>query len=95
MMIEKRPLWLSALLILLVPIMGMGLGVALTLPLQIEQVFSSLIINICFLTAVIILIRILKPSLAELGLQLIPEKSSWGLPSHLLKSHLGWHLSLV
>lgn len=74
MKIEKRPLPVNILLILLVPIVGLALGVVLTSALGVASVYSNLVINGCFLTAVALLITIFKPSRAELGLQVIPAQ---------------------
>jgi membrane protease YdiL (CAAX protease family) len=70
-MMEKRPLWLNTLIILLVPLVGMAAGVALTLLFDLDQTFSNLTINLFFLAAIIGLISLFKPSRIGLGVQVI------------------------
>ena len=74
MTIEKRSVPINILLILLAPIVGMALGVALTSLLGAAPETSNLIVNGCFLLAVALLVAIFKPSSAELGVQLIPAQ---------------------
>ena len=68
----NRPQWLDILLIFITPIMGMALGVAVTVFLKIQQTdYSTLVVNLFFLTACILLYRIFQFSSADLGLKLI------------------------
>lgn len=68
----ERPFWLKSLLILLVPVIGMALGFALTMMLNVSQIeVSNLIINLFLLMACIGLIRAFNFSRADLGLQII------------------------
>ena len=71
---NKRPFPPNAILILLTPVLGLGLGVAITMLLGVEQLYSNLIINLCLLTAVTLLITFLKPSPVDLGVQIIPTQ---------------------
>ena len=75
MNIDKRPLWLGILLILLIPILGMALGVGVMFLLGMNGTdYGNLIINLFFLTGVIVLIRIFKFSAEDLGLKFIQEQ---------------------
>jgi len=72
----KRSPWLEYLWIFLIPIVGMALGVATTFLLPIEQAdYSNLIVNLFFLIACIVLMRIFKFSSADLGLKLIKSQT--------------------
>ena len=74
----KRPLWLQILLLILLPMMGMAIGVAVTLLLNINQTaYSNLVINLFFLGACIGLLRVFTFSRRDLGLQLIKPQMKW------------------
>ncbi|MBI5934836.1 MAG: CPBP family intramembrane metalloprotease [Chloroflexi bacterium] len=75
----KRPLWLDIALMILIPIMGMALGVAVTVLLNFDQenYNSNLVINLFFLTACIGLLCVFKFSRGELGLKIVKEKIRW------------------
>lgn len=65
-------------LLFLVPIVGLALGVAATVLLNIDQTaYSNLVINLFFLGACIGLASYLKLSRQELGLQMLPGKLKW------------------
>ena len=75
MNIDKRPLWLGIILILLIPILGMALGVGVMFLLGMNGTdYGNLIINLFFLIGVIVLIRIFKFSAEDLGLKFIQEQ---------------------
>ncbi|MCP5097644.1 MAG: CPBP family intramembrane metalloprotease, partial [Chloroflexi bacterium] len=76
---------------LLAPVVGMALGVIATLLLDVDQSISNLIINLGFLTAVILLITHFKPSRAELGVQPIPAQ----MRQHIIISLLVLSLYLL
>lgn len=70
----KRAPWLNLALILLLPIAGMALGVAITVLLDLsETAYSNLIVNLLFLAVSVGLWRALKFSRQDLGLQLIKQ----------------------
>ncbi|HSM70830.1 MAG TPA: CPBP family intramembrane glutamic endopeptidase [Anaerolineales bacterium] len=72
---EKRPLWLGILLILLIPILGMALGMGVMFLLGLNGTdYGNLIINLFFLIGVIVLIRFFKYSSEDLGLKVIKEQ---------------------
>lgn len=74
----KRLSWLELLLIFLIPIIGMALGVAVTIVLHLDQTdYDNLIINLFLLTACIVQIRAFKFSTEALGLKVIKEKMNW------------------
>ncbi len=72
----KRPLWLDLLLIVLIPIMGMALGVGGTFLFGINQTDyrSNLVVNLFYLAACIGLIRAYKFSQEDLGLKVAQEQ---------------------
>lgn len=83
--IEKRPLWLQLLLLILLPIIGMVVGVGVTFLLKINQTdYSNLIINLFFLGACIGLLRLFTFSRQELGLQAIKPQMKWHVGISLL-----------
>jgi membrane protease YdiL (CAAX protease family) len=75
----KRPLWLDLLLIVLVPILGMALGVGATFLFGINQTDyrSNLVVNLFFLAACIGFIRAYKFSREDLGLKVVKEQMRW------------------
>lgn len=83
--IAKRPLWLQLLLLILVPMIGLALGVAVTLLFNIgETDYGNLIVNLFFLGACIGLLRIFKFSRQELGLQVIKPQMNWHVSISLI-----------
>lgn len=71
--LKKRPLWRNLLLIFLLPILGLALGVALTIVLKVDRAdYSNLIVNLFFLAACFNLLHIFKFSRSDLGLQIVP-----------------------
>lgn len=75
MNIDKRPLWLGISLMLLVPILGMALGVAIMFLLNLNgSDYGNLIVNLFFLISVIVLIRLFKFSSEDLGVKVIQEQ---------------------
>ena len=72
---EKRPLWLGILLILLIPILGMALGVGVMFLLGLNGTdYGNLVINLFFLIGVIVLIRLFKYSSGDLGLKVVKDQ---------------------
>ena len=66
------PLWVEILLIILIPILGMALGVATMFLLNLNGTdYGNLIINLFFLINVIVLIRLFKFSSEDLGAKVI------------------------
>jgi membrane protease YdiL (CAAX protease family) len=81
----KRPLWLQFLLFILLPIVGLTLGVAVTVLLNIGQTdYGNLVVNLFFLGACIGLLRIFKFSHQELGLQVFKSQMSWHVSISLI-----------
>ncbi|MCP4419107.1 MAG: CPBP family intramembrane metalloprotease [Chloroflexi bacterium] len=81
----KRPLWLQILLIILIPIIGMGLGVATAVLLNIDQdATGNLVTNLFFLAACLSLLPIFKFSRKDVGLKIIPEQMRWHVISSLI-----------
>lgn len=71
----KRASWLEYLLIFLIPVVGMALGVATTFLLYIDQTdYSNLVVNLFFLIACIVLLRIFTFSSEDVGLKLIKSQ---------------------
>lgn len=76
MNIEKRPLWLEILLTVLIPVLGMALGVGVTVLLGLDQTgYGNLIVNLFFLAGVIALVRIYRFSAGDLGLMVIKDQT--------------------
>jgi len=75
----KRPLWLDLLLIVLVPIVGMALGIGATFLFGINQAGygSNIVVNLFFLAACIGFIRAYKFSREDLGLKIVKEQMRW------------------
>ena len=72
MNIGKRPLWLEMLLTLIIPIMGMALGVIAMFLFNLNgKDYGNLVINLFFLLGVIVLIRTFKYTAEDLGLKVI------------------------
>ena len=75
---KKRPIWLDFLLLLLLPIAGLSLGVAVTRWLNIDQAaYSDLIINLLFLVFCLIGTAFFRFSRRDVGLQVIREQIGW------------------
>lgn len=73
--ITERSLWLNLLLLLLLPIVGMALGVGITGLLNIDQQQTgSLIINLFLLAACLGLIYVFEFTREDLGLKVIKEQ---------------------
>jgi len=88
----QRPNWLNYLLILLVPIISMALGVGVMFLLGLNQTdYGNVIVNLFFLTGVIVLLRLFKFSSADLGLKVLREQ----LQRHVLLSLLIFALYLL
>jgi membrane protease YdiL (CAAX protease family) len=74
----KRSLWLELFLVILTPIIGMALGVGITMAFGLNQTdYSNLIVNLFLIAAGIILVRIFKFSKGDLGLKLIEGQLKW------------------
>ncbi len=72
----KRSQWLDYLLLLLIPVIGMALGFATTILFGINKTeYSSLVINLFFLGACLILLSIFKFTRRDLGLEIIREQT--------------------
>ncbi|HSG41853.1 MAG TPA: type II CAAX endopeptidase family protein [Anaerolineales bacterium] len=72
---KQRPNWLNYLLVILLPILGMALGIAVMFLLGLNGTdYGNLIINLFFLIGVIVLIRLFKYSSEDLGLKIIQEQ---------------------
>lgn len=72
MNIDKHPLRLGIPLLLLVPILGMVLGVAIMFLFNLNgSDYGNLIVNLFFLISVIVLIRLFKFSSEDLGVKVI------------------------
>lgn len=75
MNIDKRPLWLGIPLLLLLPILGMVLGMASMFLLNLNgSDYGNLIVNLFFLISVIVLIRLFEFSSEDLGVKVIQEQ---------------------
>lgn len=82
---EKRPFWLQLLLLILLPIIGLAVGVGVTFLLKINQTdYSNLIVNLFFLGACIGLLRVFTFSRRELGLQYIKSQMKWHVSISLI-----------
>ena len=78
MKIEKRPFPLRLLLIIILPIIGLALGVAITVALNINQTdYGNLVVNLFYLLACFGLIAIFKFSQQDLGLRVRPGQLGW------------------
>ena len=72
---NKRSAWLEYILIFLLPVLGMALGFGITFLLGINQSdYSNLTINIFFLIAGVLLMRIFKFSKEDVGLKVLPTQ---------------------
>ena len=77
MNVANRPLRLQLLLIILIPIIGMALGVGATFLFGLNQTdYSNLIVNLFFLLACIVLVRLFSFSSRDLGLKIIKEQKN-------------------
>lgn len=75
MNIGKRSLWLEILLTILVPILGMALGVGVMFLFGLNQTdYGNLIVNLFFLAGVIVLVNLFRFSAEDLGLKVIKEQ---------------------
>ena len=72
----KQPSWLDISLLILIPIMGMALGVAVSVLLNFDPAnySSNLVVNLFFLTACIGLLGVFKFTREDLGLRIVKEK---------------------
>jgi len=71
----QRRGWLDYLLIFLLPILGMALGAGVALVLGLNQTdYGNLIVNLFFLAAVMVLVRLFQFSSKDLGLKVIREQ---------------------
>lgn len=76
--VGKRPLWLDILLLVLIPIIGLAIGVGVTIMLNINQAaYGNLIVNLFFLGACLGAFRLFPFSRPDLGLQPIQSKVKW------------------
>lgn len=68
----KHPLWIEIVLTILIPVLGMALGVAIMFLLNLNgSDYGNLIVNLFFLISVIVLIRLFKFSSEDLGVKVI------------------------
>jgi len=75
MNIDKRPPWIGILIMLIVPILGMVLGVGVMFLLSLNGTdYGNLIVNLFYLIGVIVLIRLSKCSSEDLGLKIFKEQ---------------------
>jgi hypothetical protein len=75
MNVGKHPIWLEMLLIILIPILGMALGAGCMFLLGLTQTdYGNLIVNLFFLASVIIIIRLFKFTLEDLGVKVSKEQ---------------------
>jgi len=71
----QRPNWLNYLLILLIPILGMAVGVGVMFLLGLNQTdYENMIINLFYLISVIVLIRFFRFSSESLGLKIVKDQ---------------------
>jgi len=72
---NKQYSWLGYVLILLIPVVGMALGVGTMFLFGINQSdYSNLLINLFFLMAAVLLLRIFKFSKEDIGLKVLPAQ---------------------
>lgn len=82
---RQRPRWLDLLILILTPLAGMALGVAITQALGVGQAdYGNLIVNACFLAACLVLIPVFGFTRQDLGLKVFTEQ----IRPHLLLSFL-------
>ena len=73
-----RPLWLDILLLILIPIIGLAVGVGATVLLNINQAdYANLIVNLFFLGACLSLFRFFSFSRRQIGLRVIKSQMNW------------------
>ena len=71
----KHPLWFSILLLLIIPILGMALGVGVMFLFSLNETdYGNLLVNFFFLLGVVVLIRLFKFSSEDLGMKVITEQ---------------------
>ena len=71
---DKRPFWINLALVLLIPIVGMVLGIGIIVILDVAQTaHGNLIVNLFFLAACVGLWRVLAFSRRDMGLQVIKQ----------------------
>jgi membrane protease YdiL (CAAX protease family) len=88
----KRAPWRGFLLILLVPVVGLALGVAITALLDIGQTaYGNLVVNLFFLAACVGLWRALAFSRRDVGLEILEQHTRW----HVLVSLTAFSLYLL
>jgi len=76
MRIVKRPLWIEFVMLLLIPIIGMALGVGVMFLFSMNQTdYGNLTVNLFFLLSCIVLIRIFNFSTGDLGLKIVKEQA--------------------
>ena len=76
MNIGKRPAWLEILLTVIIPVLGMALGLGITVLLGLNQTgYGNLIVNLFFLAGVVSLVRLFRFSAGDLGLKVIKEQT--------------------
>ena len=72
---KKHSLWFEMILSIIIPVLGMAMGVGVILLLGLNGTdYGNLLINFFFLAGVIVLIRLFKYSSEELGLKIIEEQ---------------------
>ncbi|MDX1416831.1 MAG: CPBP family intramembrane glutamic endopeptidase [Candidatus Promineifilaceae bacterium] len=77
---KNRPPWFDFVLLLLVPILGLLLGVAAVRILALEGApYRDLVVNLVFLTAVLTAVFVFQFSRADVGLRLIRQELGWHL----------------
>lgn len=78
---RTRPAWLEILLLIIIPILGMALGVGSLFLLGLNQTeYGNLIVNLFFVFGVIVLVRLFQFSTEDLGLKVIKEQ----MPRHVV-----------
>ena len=79
----KPPSWPELFLVIVTPVIGMAMGIGITIVFGLNQTnINNLIVNLFFLLACIVLIRIFKFSLEDMGLKLIKSQ----IKNHVLLS---------
>ena len=69
---RKLPLWFATLLSIVIPILGMALGVGVIFLSGLSKTtYGNLIVNVFFLTGVVVLARLFRLSAEDLGLKVI------------------------
>ncbi|MGB7876322.1 MAG: CPBP family intramembrane glutamic endopeptidase [Anaerolineales bacterium] len=72
---KKHSLWFEILLSILIPVLGMAIGVGVMQLLGVAQTdYGNLIVNLFFLIGVIVLVRIYRFSEKDLGLKVIKDQ---------------------